>query len=210
MKMLTLAMIALLVAGCRERPRSPAAPAEADGQVLSEQEAAVAEETPRATREPQRTAAVTRSPRDSGTGSAPPRVATQERTTDRKDLVETGGLLYAKDEAIPFTGVAVLNHPNGKVATRILYSEGKADGPAVTFDSEGRKTSETFMRQGKIDGMLTMWYPNGRKMTEVTYVQGEKQGIQTDWWPNGNRRERQEYRDGKPYGEGMSWDQDGL
>jgi hypothetical protein len=73
-------------------------------------------------------------------------VGCSEKVTDT--IQERDGLAYLPNETKPFTGVYIINYPNGQKYAEIHYKDGKKEG------------------------LETDWYENGQKEIEGNYKDG--------------------------------------
>jgi len=87
-------------------------------------------------------------------------------------------------------------YPNGKLARRGGYKEGRQHGRWVVWFDNGQRRREGSFRDGAPDGRWTYWTSSGAKAEEATFVGGKKNGPATIWDSNGRAR-RVNYKDNR-------------
>ncbi|WP_232730385.1 toxin-antitoxin system YwqK family antitoxin [Lacinutrix sp. Bg11-31] len=132
------------------------------------------------------------------------------------------GLIYYNNE--PFSGISVLNYPNGIKAEEIFYVEGKRQGSykkwyqdeTLSFESyynnglqhgttkswwkDGRIRSEANHLNGKVNGVQKQWYKEGMLFKEINIVNGKEEGLQRAWRRNGKLYNNYEAKNGRIFG----------
>jgi len=125
--------------------------------------------------------------------------ASQLRSKDR--------IRYLVDSDAPFTGWT--KHYDKGFLTLKQWSDGRGDGPELSWYSNGRKRSAITLNNGTIEGRFTMWHEDGWKSQEGHYKDGTWDGKETKWYPNGQKKSEATYENGKLVGKETRWDEDG-
>ena len=143
------------------------------------------------------------------------------------------GLIYKKNEKIPYTGKAILFNSNMQKVEEMNIKNGKANGMLTLWNDNGLKIQEETFKNGKKNGMLTVWNDNGQKCFEKNMKNGNKHGkciyykkgeigcevnyindiIQDDklicWHENGEIFVERNFKDGKEHGKHTLWFENG-
>ena len=101
-------------------------------------------------------------------------------------------LLYAPDPNTPYTGWEKKMHDNGQVEWLIQVKDGKRDGLATKWYSNGQKMGEGNFKNGKL-WTAVGWKPNGEK-SETNVVKGN--GVVVDYNDDGTEKRRDTFKDG--------------
>lgn len=80
-------------------------------------------------------------------------------------------LAYAPNEQKPYTGWVKSMHSGGQVLQS--YKDGKKEGLATWWFSNGQKQREGTWKDGKIHGLWTEWDENGNVTSKVTWKDGK-------------------------------------
>jgi len=134
----------------------------------------------------------------------------QERlreAVDASQLRSKDRIRYLVDSDAPFTGWT--KHYDKGFLTLKQWSDGRGDGPELSWYSNGRKRSAITVNNGKIEGRFTMWHEDGWKSQEGNYKDGDWDGKETKWYSNGQKKSESTYKDGKRIGKQIQWDEDG-
>ena len=140
--------------------------------------------------------------------------------TDRKD-----GLTYQKYKRVPFTGVAENYYPNGQIACRANYQNGKLegsrcyfhengklyyehhykndkreDGTYEYFDSKGRLNHKEHYKDGELHGLWEWFYSNGQLHFSQNWKHGNEHGPYLDFYDDGRINHTGNYKNGKKHG----------
>ena len=83
-------------------------------------------------------------------------------------LAPLQGRLIRKDSSVPYTGRALLNHPNGARAREIELKEGLPHGWELTWFPDDRLAGRTQFKDGLRDGIVEEWYLNGQMRLQGT------------------------------------------
>jgi antitoxin component YwqK of YwqJK toxin-antitoxin module len=103
-------------------------------------------------------------------------------------LEKRDDLNYTKGSEVPYSGVAVTWHANGKKESERNLVKGQIEGIATHWFESGNKRTEGNFVNGKLEGIKTSWYENGNKKFEIIYVNGKKEGRSTEWLENGTEK----------------------
>jgi antitoxin component YwqK of YwqJK toxin-antitoxin module len=114
---------------------------------------------------------------------------------------------YLVDSDTAYTGWTK-NYYKGFLTLK-QWSNGRGDGPEMTWHSNGQKLSETDCKHGKLEGRFTMWHKDGWKSQEGMYKDGNWDGTETKWYANGQKKSETTYKDGKPVSKPTQWDENG-
>ncbi len=106
-------------------------------------------------------------------------------------------------------GPFVTWHKNGQKAGVVVYRDGKQQGRGTSWYESGRKWSEESWKDGTLDGTQTKWYENGKKKSEFSYRDGKLHGRETRWYENGQKEMEGVYENGTLIGDEQYWDEDG-
>ncbi len=138
------------------------------------------------------------------------------------------GKYYQINTIPPFSGTAYDVHPpqndrqkekaktnyedylrSAKKKEEIQFKEGKQNGTATGWESNGQKIYETNFKNGVQEGLERQWYPNTKKKLEVTYSNGLPNGKLTEWYESGQIKSTGNYVMGKEDGLHQWWFQSG-
>ena len=123
----------------------------------------------------------------------------------RSELDLREGVLFARGEAVPFTGVLIERYSADKPKLAIEVKKGKAHGISRGWYDNGQlEVEETFVA-GVSHGPRTRWHLNGKKKSEVQIEQGQLAGICTEWHENGQMAVQMKMAKGKPDGMVEAW-----
>jgi len=78
------------------------------------------------------------------------------------------GRLVHKGKGKPYTGHALLNHPNGARFREIELEEGIPNGWEITWFPDDRLAGRTRFKNGLRDGIVQEWYRNGQLRLQGT------------------------------------------
>lgn len=104
-----------------------------------------------------------------------------------------------------FMGYARTYHPNGAIAGRVGYYQGKKQGMAQKWFADGTLQRRAFYHANRLNGRLRNWWPNGVLSMESNYVNGVAHGIQKRWYPNGQLARQTRLNLGKEEGMQQAW-----
>lgn len=97
-------------------------------------------------------------------------------------------------------------HPNGQLAKKISYTDGRPDGPIEIYNEEGKLISERTYKLGKREGKwVTYSKETGEPLTEQTFQGGLPDGTWKFWYSNGQLRQQQVFKLGKREGLVTEW-----
>jgi antitoxin component YwqK of YwqJK toxin-antitoxin module len=125
-------------------------------------------------------------------------------------------------------------YPNGKLRSRIPYTDGIYNGKLTFWFASGLKEQKSTLRNGVSDGEYRIWHPNGQlalsmgykddaqhgmkqrwyedsqPWTYVRFENGQMQGELKQWFRNGQMERQGEYRKGQRHGTYKAWYDDGT
>ena len=78
---------------------------------------------------------------------------------------------------VPFTGIAISHHPNGRVNQRTQFRSGRKHGRESFWHPNGRLRFQGTYANGILEGPATHWHDNGQKKREVVTT-----GLHWFWW----------------------------
>ncbi len=122
-------------------------------------------------------------------------------------LVPERGLVYYLGK--PFSGAAVSFYPNGNIALRNEYVEGKTHGLCSRWFADGTISYESEYIQGKKNGSTKTWWRNGNLRSESQLQAGISQGVQRQWYKSGHLFKVRNIINGKEDGLQQSWRENG-
>ena len=117
------------------------------------------------------------------------------------------GVLYLHGKE-PLNGTLESRYPNGQVAGRDQYSEGKQHGLSETYYDNGHAQTKRWYLKGEKDSIHTGWWPNGNKRFEYHFRQGQYQGLFTEWYESGKPLQLIVYDEGREMS-GKGWRENG-
>jgi len=79
-------------------------------------------------------------------------------------------------------------HPDGSLASRGVYANGRRAGPWTTWHANGKRLSEGRYENGRQVGPWEYWFASGKAASRGTYVDGHLEGLWKSWYGNGNLR----------------------
>lgn len=108
-------------------------------------------------------------------------------TVNLYELVQQQGRwVLSKQEGVdvPFTGIAISHHPNGRVNQRTQFRSGRKHGRESFWHPNGRLQFQGTYANGILEGLATHWHDNGQKRREVTQRNGQPDGSEHRWHRN--------------------------
>lgn len=136
-------------------------------------------------------------------------VSCSEREVDAAKIQDRNGVFYVINEDTPFSGKAVVIHPNGQLSFENIYVNGKKEGLYRMWYQNGQLISESTYVNGVMEGVLREWHENGQLSSESTYVNGNLDGVVQDWYENGQLYAERTYMNGVMEGPVRVWDENG-
>jgi len=97
----------------------------------------------------------------------------------------------------PTDGLFQVKWPNGNLRYEWYYKDGKQDGEAKGWNSDGDLKQIRTYKDGLVDGLRIEWYTNGQKMFEGIYKRGVRDGLYTSWYEDGVKELEHIYKDGQ-------------
>ncbi len=73
-------------------------------------------------------------------------------------------------------GASVTHYPDGKVAERLKYVNGKKDGEWLKYFESGKISLRSFYTNGILNGKLEVWFENGRPQYSGFYKNNLREG----------------------------------
>lgn len=113
------------------------------------------------------------------------------------------GIWYYKQ--VPFNGYAQKFHPNGTLAERIGFYNGKKQGIAKTWSTNGVLRVASHYHQNRLHGDYKSWWENGTLGMQAYYTDGKKQGVEAQWYATGQKSKQLYYVDGHQNGMQKAW-----
>ncbi|MBN37404.1 MAG: hypothetical protein CMI29_02970 [Opitutae bacterium] len=113
------------------------------------------------------------------------------------EFKQKSGLQHLLYEEEPFTGWYGQWDDNGTLRNLRRFSNGKADGPILSWRKNGDKLFQGKYREGKKQGTFSYWSQSLRRIKEENFNQGKLDGICTAWYENGNKSSIQTFISGK-------------
>ncbi|MDP6374897.1 MAG: toxin-antitoxin system YwqK family antitoxin [Pseudomonadales bacterium] len=101
---------------------------------------------------------------------------------DQTNAQEINGVVYLRNQQVPFTGESLCTYENGQKKSEVNYKDGKKYGIWTYWFDNGRKFQEGIYKNGKLDGKLFRWFPNGQTASEKNY----KDGVELKQFSNQN------------------------
>ena len=95
------------------------------------------------------------------------------------------GRMYTRLGSKPFTGRAVSNHPNKKLAIEQYFENGRAHGSHREWRADGKRTIEAHFKNGQWHGRYVNYHHDGQPRLEMHYENGRKHGRHREWRANG-------------------------
>ncbi len=102
-------------------------------------------------------------------------------------------LVYAPNQQTPYSGWAKRMYDNGQIEWLFQFSDGKWDGPATAWYTNGQKKLEQIYKDGKLMTARS-WKPNGEKCPETNVVNGN--GVRVWYREDGTEEARWTFKDG--------------
>jgi antitoxin component YwqK of YwqJK toxin-antitoxin module len=145
-----------------------------------------------------------------------------EMLKDDLALNQNEGKWYS--EGKPYSGFALIYHPDDSIAEKIGFYEGKKQGLAqkwypdgtlkyeVSYNANkknglaknwsngGTLIAEAYFKNGVPDGVQTRWYESGNIFKKINIKNGVEEGLQQTWWENGKLYVNYEAKNGRVYG----------
>src|SRR5664279_4858152 len=122
-----------------------------------------------------------------------------DKTINKTDaaLHFNNSVYYYNNE--PYSGFIAEYYPDGSLASKSGYINGKLDGISETWFTNGQPESKRFYKNGNKAGKSYSWYEDGTKRYEYNFnpATGLTEGKCTDWYPGGKIWQEIEYHNGK-------------
>ncbi len=128
--------------------------------------------------------------------------STEVHKSELRLYPNTGQWLY---EGHPFNGFALTHHPNGTIAEKMGFHNGKKQGVALKWYTDGALASKKNYVENRLEGMARTWWPNGALSSESHYVNRQRHGKQKRWYPNGQIARLMHFDRGKEEGLQQAW-----
>lgn len=127
----------------------------------------------------------------------------------KKELVLNGneGNWYYNEKC--FNGYAVRYHENGTLFQRVGFYNGKKEGVANIWFSNGVLKVESHYNKNMLVGSYKSWWDNGVLASETNYVEGKKQGVERYWFSNGKISKKRNLLNDKEEGLQQAWLENG-
>lgn len=134
-----------------------------------------------------------------------PQIPNQRVSKDQLTLMPLEGKWFFQQE--PFSGHALVFHPDSSLAESVGFLEGKREGIAQKWYPDGQLRKESFYRANKLDGTVKVWAPGPEKIliSESRYVDGVRHGLQQRWYPNGTVLNKRNLEHGQEVGMQQAW-----
>ncbi|WP_435624875.1 toxin-antitoxin system YwqK family antitoxin [Flagellimonas sp.] len=112
-------------------------------------------------------------------------------------------------QGVPFGGYAIQTNDTGQLIEKIGFVNGKRQGLALKWHSNGLISSEKYYQENRLEGTTKTWWPNGQQSTESNYSNRQRHGIQKKWYPSGQIARIMRFNQGKEEGLQQAWLQTG-
>lgn len=119
------------------------------------------------------------------------------------ELNQLEGKWYYKGKA--FEGYGVIFYPDGSLAEKIGYYQGKKEGLAQKWYPNQALRYEAHYRQNRKHGKAKAWSPQGILMLEANFVEGLTHGIQRQWYASGKPFKETNFNMGREEGIQRGW-----
>ncbi|MCP9236284.1 toxin-antitoxin system YwqK family antitoxin [Lewinella sp. JB7] len=110
---------------------------------------------------------------------------------------------------VPFTGTAVENYPDGTIAVRTDYLNGRRHGLHRKYFPDGRLSFASHYVSGRQDGETRSWWSNGNLRSVSRFVDGVASGVQEQWYDSGAPFKTLRLVDGREEGLQQAWRENG-
>ena len=80
-------------------------------------------------------------------------------------------------------------YPSGKKNTKLIYNDGKLNGPYTLFHENDETKEEGTYKDGELDGKSISWYENGQKKSESNWEKGLLAGKMIQYLDTGQKEE---------------------
>jgi len=117
------------------------------------------------------------------------------------------GKWYISQKA--FNGFAVSYYPNGQLASRLGYYDGKKQGLAKVWYTDGTLAKQSYYNENQLEGKLKSWWPDGTLGAESNYKNRARHGVQKKWFASGQLARKTTYIDGLENGLQQAWLENG-
>ena len=117
------------------------------------------------------------------------------------------GLLYRDGEV--YSGYSVKYYPNGQMAERIGWWQGKKQGQRQKWFQDGVLSFEAAYEAGKLHGRSRSWWVNGKLRSESNHMAGVAEGIQKVWYISGQPYKEINLKEGREEGFQKAWRKNG-
>ncbi len=112
-------------------------------------------------------------------------------------------------DEVPYSGWVKSTFANGRTEFLGCFKEGKANGIAVMWSSEGQILEQVYCSGGIQIGLATLWHESGAKKAEGRYKNDKRSGIWVKWYPSGQKWRQVHYKEGERDGSITYWHDNG-
>jgi hypothetical protein len=98
-----------------------------------------------------------------------------------------------------------LRFPTGAIKAEEVINDGKLDGPATMWHSNGQLHAQGLYHANREEGFWVYYSENGLKIAEGSFVSGQREGPWTTWFDDGTMESQGSYLAGKRTGAWVFW-----
>ena len=117
------------------------------------------------------------------------------------------GLIYYMKQ--PFSGYSVTYYPDGALAEKIAYWQGKKQGVYQKWYADGTLSFEANYEAGRKNGRSKTWWRDGGLRSESIHKMGMTHGNQRQWYQSGQLFKSMNIVNGKEEGLQQAWRENG-
>ncbi len=122
-------------------------------------------------------------------------------TSCQESIVEEQAISEASEKKKPkpvTDGTLTVTNDASNTTSEIVMKDGKKNGIAKQFYSNGKIWKEVSYKDGKLDGEAKIYDEEGRLQRVVNYKEGRNHGKLVKYFKSGNAKVEAEYNDGMP------------
>ena len=127
-------------------------------------------------------------------------ISQQKKRINFYELDVIKGKYYQPNTIDPYSGMAVVDFPNGKKRMRIPIKDGLVEGTATEWYDNGQKSYEASYQIGQQEGLEKQWFENGQLKLQIPYVNGLANGECQEYHKDGSLKSEGRFVGGKEEG----------
>lgn len=103
---------------------------------------------------------------------------------------------YEQDGITPLNGIYNLNYSSRKLNAKLMFKNGKKNGPAILYYEDGEVRAEVIYKDNLLNGKIISYHNNGKISSEGVYKNGWEDGVHKAYYENGELKSEKNDSDG--------------